>query len=101
MISESIFDDNDKRRLDNIVLDAEMAVPDEWIVRDAADPDNLILVSLKPCDDGTIRAHCSCPEGSANRKCLHSLKVINEIKSQTWLLRQLFAPPADANVAVL
>lgn len=99
MISESIFDDNDNRQLAGLVFSVEMAVCNEWIVRDDADPDNLSLVYLKPAEDGTIHAACSCSEGSADRKCLHALAVINQIKDQPWLIRQLFTQPVDDEVA--
>jgi len=99
MISETKFDDNDNRYLSATEFTLEMAVHNEWVVRDESDPDNLLVVYLKPAEDGNIQAACSCPLGSRDEKCLHALRVINEVKDHTWLLRQLFQKPSDNNIA--
>src|SRR5688572_7222398 len=95
MISEKEFARNDFQKLldpPHNALRAEMAVVNEWIVRDPLFPDFLLTVYVCPFPDGTIHAACSCTDGAQDRPCLHALKVITELKSQGHLIEELFKP---------
>jgi hypothetical protein len=94
MVSENAFTRNDQIELESTPLSVEMAVIKEWVVRDEHSPDNLILVYVAPCEDGTIAAACACPRGAADKTCPHALAVINEIKDQLHLVRELFSKAA-------
>lgn len=89
MISENAFTEKDKLELAKIPLKSEMAVPNEWIVRESANPDELLTVQVWPNARGELIAACTCLPNARDLACPHALDVFNQIRANEEILVQL------------
>ncbi len=89
MISENAFTEKDKNILAASPLKSEMAIPNEWIVREDARPDELLNVYVVMNGDGQLWVACTCIRGAQDVTCPHALDVITRIRSDEAILIQL------------
>lgn len=91
MLAQNAFTLNDNLELADSLLDAEMAVISEWIVRDERAPDDLLTIFVAPMSDGrSLQAACSCPRGMRDQTCPHALLIIKTILNTNELSDQIF-----------
>lgn len=99
MFSESAFTGKDKKTLAEIPLKSEMANPGEWIVREDANPDELLTVQVWPDCRGELIAACTCFPNAQDLPCAHALDVFNQIRANDEILVQILKRKRRASAA--
>lgn len=89
MVPENAFTDKEENLLESLNLSYESSLGVEWVVRDEADPDNLLLVFVTP-GDGQLQAACSCSRGARDLPCAHALGVFRQVRADEQILKEIF-----------